>query len=115
MYQPAIFLLIFLIPPVILVDRSNFKTCEQSSFCRRQRKYRPEVSPYQVDLHSMVNSETGHLKFQLINSQAEHVQLQLDIFTLEHRTLRVKINEVNPLRKRYEVKDTLVGEPKPVP
>lgn len=115
MHRAVIFLLIFSIPSVFLVDRHNFKTCQESSFCRRQRKYRPDVSPYQVDFKSMIKDDNGHLQFKMINTLVDNVQFQLDIFTLDHRTLRVKINEINSLRKRYEVKDSLVTEPKLVP
>lgn len=115
MHRTVVFLLLVSIPSVFLVDRHNFKTCQESSFCRRQRKYRPDVSPYHVNLQSMVNNDNGHLQFTLINTLVNDVQFHLDIFTLEHRTLRVKINEINPIRKRYEVKDSLVGEPKSVP
>jgi len=54
----------------------------------------------------------GHLQFLLVNTEKSYVKFRLDIFTLEHNSLRVKINERNPLRKRYEVEHTLVGEPK---
>lgn len=48
----------------------------------------------------------------LLHNLKSHVKFKLDIFTLEHNSLRVKINERNPIRKRYEVQDSLVGEPK---
>jgi hypothetical protein len=54
----------------------------------------------------------GHLQFLLRNTLKPHVKFQLDLYTLEHNSLRVKINEINPLRKRYEVEYVLVGEPK---
>ncbi|CAF1299702.1 unnamed protein product [Adineta ricciae] len=94
------------------VDRNNFKTCEQSAFCRRQRKYKPEVSPYEVDLNSMITVQVGHTQFVLLNTHKSHVKFRLDVYTLEHNSLRVKINEVNPIRKRYEVEHSLVTEPK---
>jgi hypothetical protein len=79
---------------------------------RRQRKYKPDKSPYQVVLSSMKTIQNGHLQFRLLNTFKSHVRFQLDIYTLEHNSLRVKINELNPLRKRYEVEHSLVGEPK---
>lgn len=115
MRRTVILLLVIFFPSVFLVDRQNFKTCQESSFCRRQRKYRPDISPYQVDLQSMLKNDKGHLQFKLINSLVQEAEFQLDIFTLDHRTLRVKINEKNPLKKRYEVKESLIGEPKLVP
>ncbi|CAF0994522.1 unnamed protein product [Adineta steineri] len=108
-----IFILYILnIPSSENVDRNNFKTCEQSAFCRRQRKYKPDISPYEVDLRSMKTIQSGHLQFILHNTLKSPIKFQLDIFTLEHNSLRVKINERNPIRKRYEVEHALVGEPK---
>ena len=60
----------------------------------------------------MKTIKSGHLQFPLTNTLKSHVKFQLDLFTLEHNSLRMKINEVNPIRKRYEVEHTLVGEPK---
>ncbi len=82
---------------------------------RRQRKYKPNSSPYEVDLSSMKKIKPGQLQFSLLNSEKSHVKFQLDIFTLELNSLRVKINEINPLRKRFEVEHSLVGEPKLIP
>lgn len=82
---------------------------------RRQRKYKPDTSPYEVDLNSMKTVQNGHVQFTLRNNLKPHVKFHLDVFTLEHNSVRVKINEVNPIRKRYEVEHSLVGEPKLVP
>jgi hypothetical protein len=60
----------------------------------------------------MKTINNGHLQFSLHNTLKSHVKFQLDLYTLEHNSLRVKINEINPLRKRYEVQSVLVGEPK---
>ncbi len=79
---------------------------------RRQRKYQPNSSPYEVDFRSMKKIQNGHLQFVLLHTEKSHVKFQLDLFTLEQNSLRVKINEINPLRKRYEVEYSLVGEPK---
>ena len=79
---------------------------------RRQRKYQPTSSPYEVDLSSMTTVKPGQLQFLMLNNEKSHVKFQLDIFTLEQNSLRVKINEVNPLRKRFEVEHALVSEPK---
>ncbi|CAF1331590.1 unnamed protein product [Rotaria sordida] len=106
------FILILNIPSIENVDRQNFKTCDQSSFCRRQRKYKPDTTPYEVDLNSMKTIDKGHLQFILLNTLKSNIKFQLDLYTLEHNSLRVKINEINPLRKRYEVEYVLVGEPK---
>lgn len=83
-----------------------------SFFIRRQRNYKPTTSPYEVDFHSMKTIKTGHLRFQLVNTEESEAKFQLDLYTLEHNSLRVQINEINPIRKRFQVEHTLVGEPK---
>lgn len=36
------------------VDRNNFKTCEQSGFCKRLRAFKPEKSQYTLNLDSVL-------------------------------------------------------------
>ncbi|XP_043538513.1 neutral alpha-glucosidase AB-like isoform X2 [Chiloscyllium plagiosum] len=95
------------------VDRSNFKTCEQSAFCKRQRNIKPENSPYRALLNSLdVTHES--VKLQLIN-EVNKVPLLLEVYGLQGNMTRIKINELNPLKTRYEVRDVLVQEPPTVP
>ncbi|XP_048380858.2 neutral alpha-glucosidase AB isoform X2 [Stegostoma tigrinum] len=95
------------------VDRSNFKTCEQSAFCKRQRNVKPENSPYRALLNSLdVTRES--VKLQLIN-EVNKVPLLLEVYGLRGNMTRIKINELNPLQPRYEVRDVLVREPPTVP
>lgn len=81
-------------------------------FIRRQRNYKPNTSPYEVDFHSMKKIKTGHIQFELINIEQSEAKFQLDIYTLEQNSVRVQINEINPIRKRFQVEHSLVGEPK---
>ncbi|XP_053304771.1 neutral alpha-glucosidase AB isoform X2 [Spea bombifrons] len=97
--------------PALSVDRSNFKTCDQSSFCRRQRKLEPGSSPYKALLGSAKVSE-DKLEVQLIDDKNE-ASLLLEVFGLNGNMTRIKINEINPLKPRYEVPDVLVGTPLP--
>jgi alpha 1,3-glucosidase len=39
------------------------------------------------------------------------VLFKLELFFLRDNTFRLKLNELNPLKKRYEVEHALVGEP----
>lgn len=39
---------------VVGVDKNNFKTCEQSSFCRRLRQLTPESTLYELLLNTIV-------------------------------------------------------------
>ena len=40
------------------------------------------------------------------------VVLRAELYTLSDNMIRLKINEKNPLRQRYQVEGSLVGEPK---
>ncbi|XP_038643387.1 neutral alpha-glucosidase AB-like isoform X2 [Scyliorhinus canicula] len=95
------------------VDRSNFKTCEQSAFCKRQRNVKPENSPYRALLNSLEVTEKV-VRLQLVN-EVNKVPLLLEVFGLQGNMTRIKINELNPLRPRYEVRDVLIQDPPTVP
>ncbi|XP_076015650.1 neutral alpha-glucosidase AB isoform X3 [Genypterus blacodes] len=91
------------------VDRGNFKTCDQSAFCKRQRALKPGQSPYRALLETMELTNT-RLTLQLINDNNK-VHLLLELYRLQGNMTRVKINELKPLKPRYEVPDVLIREP----
>ncbi|XP_067293753.1 neutral alpha-glucosidase AB isoform X2 [Pseudorasbora parva] len=91
------------------VDRSNFKTCEQSAFCKRQREMKPGQSPYRALLDTLELSDS-RLTLQLINDNNK-VRLLLELYRLQGNMTRVKINELKPLKPRYEVPDVLISDP----
>ncbi|XP_053575926.1 neutral alpha-glucosidase AB isoform X2 [Bombina bombina] len=97
--------------PALSVDRSNFKTCDQSSFCRRQRKLQPGSSPYRALLGSAELSG-DRFSVKLIDDKNQ-VSLLLEVFGLDGNMTRIKINEINPLKPRYEVPDVLIEPPRP--
>ncbi|GCC16765.1 hypothetical protein chiPu_0021435, partial [Chiloscyllium punctatum] len=79
----------------------------------RQRNIKPENSPYRALLNSLdVTHES--VKLQLIN-EVNKVPLLLEVYGLQGNMTRIKINELNPLKTRYEVRDVLVQEPPTVP
>uniref|UniRef100_A0A3B4B088 Neutral alpha-glucosidase AB n=1 Tax=Periophthalmus magnuspinnatus TaxID=409849 RepID=A0A3B4B088_9GOBI len=90
------------------VDKGNFKTCDQSAFCR-QRALKPGESPYRALLETMELTNT-RLTLQLINDNNK-VRLLLELYRLQGNMTRVKINELKPLKPRYEVPDVLIKEP----
>lgn len=47
-------LLFFTINGCLAVDRNNFKTCEQSGFCKRLRPLKPEKSQYSLNIDSVI-------------------------------------------------------------
>ncbi|XP_072737067.1 neutral alpha-glucosidase AB isoform X1 [Ciconia boyciana] len=93
----------------LAVDRSNFKTCEQSGFCRRQRGLQPGHSPYRALLESLQLGPDA-ARLQLVN-EATKVPLLLELWGLQGNVTRIRIKELNPPRPRFEVPDVLVAEP----
>ncbi|XP_016307414.1 neutral alpha-glucosidase AB-like isoform X3 [Sinocyclocheilus anshuiensis] len=91
------------------VDRSNFKTCDQSAFCKHQRELKPGQSPYRALLDTLELSDS-RLTLQLINDNNK-VRLLLELYRLQGNMTRVKINELKPLKPRYEVPDVLISDP----
>ena len=64
---------------------------------------------YVVEPSSLVFEDTV-CKMDLVNKQSD-VVLRAEVYALENNMFRVKINEKNSLRQRYEVEGSLVGEP----
>nr|CAD7194435.1 unnamed protein product [Timema douglasi] len=106
---PFVLLSTILAYSVVGVDRNNFKTCQQSSFCRRCRGVEPGKSPYALQLNTL-RVEDSSVEAILINTN-NLVQFKFQLFALLDATFRMKINELAPLKPRYEVQYALVGEP----
>ncbi|ERL92990.1 neutral alpha-glucosidase AB [Dendroctonus ponderosae] len=96
----------------LAVDKNNFKTCEQSSFCRRLRKYEEGASPYRLDFTN-VKKEGSTIEFGLINKEFPTVQLKLVLQGISHDIFRVTVDEVNGLYHRYIPRVALNGDPEP--
>ncbi|KAL4238130.1 hypothetical protein ACF0H5_002842 [Mactra antiquata] len=98
---------------ILSVSRENFKTCDQSGFCKRHRAMQPGSSPYVVLMDSIKIFESSTVELQILNTK-NNVRLLLQVSALKDNTARVKINELDPIKKRYEIPvgDALVGEPK---
>ncbi|KAI5615625.1 hypothetical protein C0J50_0306, partial [Silurus asotus] len=109
MGRALLVLLVLVLFSAEAVDRGNFKTCEQSAFCKRQRELKPGQSPYRALLDTLELSDS-RITLQLINDNNK-VRLLLELYRLQGNMTRVKINELKPLRPRYEVQDVLIGDP----
>lgn len=83
------------------VDRSKFKTCDQSGFCKRQRAAKDGYSNYQVQLGNGQVS-TDKVTFPVVNPDGGH-KFVLDVIAYEDGVFRVKMNEEAPLHPRFEV------------
>ncbi|KAM4690401.1 neutral alpha-glucosidase C [Rhinophrynus dorsalis] len=90
-------------------SKSKFKSCSQIGFYRRQKRLFPGKSPYCAQLDTLTVDE-GSATLQIFNQDTK-VSLQLQIIAFKDGIFRLKINEISPLKPRYEVSDVLVGEP----
>ncbi len=77
---------------------------------RRNRALPKGDSPYKVDPDSIEVQSTG-CAMDIINTRS-NVVLRGEISTLEGNMFRLKIDEKDGLRLRYQVEGALVGRPK---
>ncbi|KAF5287933.1 hypothetical protein FQA39_LY15603 [Lamprigera yunnana] len=94
---------------VYAVDHSNFKTCDQSSFCRRLRGTKPEDRNYELNLSNLQISDNA-VETELINKK-DDVTLKFVLTALADNTFRIFVDEIKPLYPRYQVEGALNGEP----
>ncbi|XP_035450853.2 neutral alpha-glucosidase AB isoform X1 [Spodoptera frugiperda] len=99
------------------VDRNNFKTCDQSGFCKRLRGFKPEKSEYSLNLDTvLVHGNVLSAEVDTVDTTAQerkvlwHYAMRLS--ALVDGTFRVEIDEVDPLYPRYRTQLALDGEPK---
>ncbi|XP_034968102.2 neutral alpha-glucosidase C isoform X2 [Zootoca vivipara] len=91
------------------VSKSNFKTCKQIAFYRRQKRLCPGKSVYRALLDTVELSHS-HVKFQIVSEECKE-PLLVEISEIEGNIFRLKINEKVPFKPRYEVPDVLIKEP----
>lgn len=104
-------LLLSLLPLYIdAVNRADFKTCEQSSFCKRHRALEPGQPKYVV-LPETVKLDGSVLSAHLRQKENGRL-LSLRLTSLHDSTLRLSLDEVEGLRPRFRADDALTGPPK---
>lgn len=109
------------------VDRSKFRTCSQSPFCKRNREKaqavdsarlsgssdpRISTSRYQVNAGTLqLDQEKSLLTADLVDTLWPLRQpLLLTISILANNVVRAKVTEKNPIHKRFEVRDVLIED-----
>lgn len=99
------------------MKKEDFKTCSQSGFCRRNRAYADMAtdtpgfeSPYALVKDTIRLDDDSHVYADIINTEND-ILFTLDLHILEDNTSRVRINEKQPIKPRYEdhVQHTLVN------
>lgn len=95
------------------VDRSKFKSCSQSGFCKRTRATQPGESSYKVLPDTMHLTSTS--LETLVEDTSSGVKFKLTLRGQADNTFRLQINEAYPLKPRFEVPLVLVTDPEPAP
>ncbi|KAH0829071.1 glycoside hydrolase family 31 protein [Lanmaoa asiatica] len=89
----------------------TFKTCDQSCFCRRGRALSTRAhaagqswqSPYYIDPSSILRDPTDAFFTAIVKSTIyPNVKFSLQVRAHEDGVIRVQMDEVAPLRKRYD-------------
>ena len=104
-FLAAIFVII---SSVNAVDRNKFRTCQQSSFCRRCRGMEPGQTIYSLDPATLQQVNSAQAEALIIHGED---RLRMEVSALKVAGFRVKIREAFPLVARFEVPEVLVAEP----
>jgi alpha 1,3-glucosidase len=107
---PLLALLVLLVvigaPPTCAVKRGDFKTCAQSSFCKRNRALADRAgeaksawtSPYSLQSPSFAQ---GSLRASISNALFPDVHFSLEVRFQQDGVARILMDEVDGLRQRY--------------
>ncbi|GJN90711.1 hypothetical protein Rhopal_003725-T1 [Rhodotorula paludigena] len=96
-----------LLPTAQAVKRHDFKTCAQSGFCRRNRAVADRAaehgkawnSPYEIA--ASPDFARGSLSAPVSNALFPGIKFRLDVDFHQDGTARVRMDEVDGLRQRY--------------
>ncbi|XP_066526135.1 neutral alpha-glucosidase C isoform X2 [Hoplias malabaricus] len=88
--------------------KGKFKSSKHISFYKRQRS-KPELQ-YCALLDTLVLTERG-ASLELYEAHSKE-RLLLQIWAIENGTIRVTVDELQPIKHRFKVANVLVGEPK---
>ena len=85
-----LFLFLFLLPSGSAVDRNNFKTCDQSGFCKLQRAVAEGACRYELLLDTLKNDGEGKVVGELVQPEEEKKgeKLYLEIWGLKDNSVR---------------------------
>ncbi|OXV07848.1 hypothetical protein Egran_04388 [Elaphomyces granulatus] len=108
-----VILVSFLMVPGVTVKKENFKTCEQSGFCTRNRAYADDAgakgalwtSPYELDSAS-IRFKNGQLHGTVLKTTTinEKVRLPLTVSFLRCGAARVVVDEERRMKGEIELR-----------
>lgn len=96
---------------VLGVKHHDFKTCSQSGFCRRGRAIAQRAqdagsnwtSPYSVDTTNLrISPDRSKITVPVKSSIHPDVKFQLSVVVHEDGVARLRMDEIDGLRKRYD-------------
>ncbi|KAH9927835.1 alpha-glucosidase [Fomitopsis serialis] len=105
-------LFLAVLPAALAVKQQDFKTCSQAAFCRRGRALsRGRKSPSWRSPYSFLRASS--LVAAVKSSLYPDVKFSLDVRVHDDGVVRVRMDEVDGLRKRYDEASSwaLVAEP----
>lgn len=115
-------ILLAALPLSLAVKSHDFKTCSQAGFCRRGRALSARAkesdswtSPYSLDAASLALSpDQASFTAGVKSSLYPDIKFGLDVRIHEDGVVRVRMDEINGLRKRYDEAASwaLVSDPK---
>ena len=114
--------LFLLLPDALAVKPQDFKTCSQAGFCRRGRALSERAkaykssweSPYSIDSSSIViASDKASFTAGVRSSLYPDIRFGLELRVHKDGVVRVRMDELNGLRKRYDEAASwaLISEP----
>lgn len=83
---------------VSAVDRSKFRTCADTGFCRRHRLLTPGVAKFVLDASS-VNLSPNGIQARILGPSSSSLFLNVDVYN--GGTARVRISEQRPRWKVF--------------
>lgn len=89
-----------MVPQLQGVDKSKFKTCEQSSFCQRNRNHKAHEQLWKLDLSTI--KEVDNTIFATITDDSSNINLVLVMSLTAKGALRLKIDQLGATRARFE-------------
>lgn len=114
--------LVLLAADALAVKKGDFKTCNQSGFCKRGRALSSRAkeaastwkSPYSIDASSVaISGHKSSFTAAVTSSLYPDIKFELDVRAHDDGTFRIRMDEVDGLRKRYDetAKWALIKEP----
>ncbi|KAJ7188943.1 glycoside hydrolase family 31 protein [Mycena filopes] len=114
--------LLITVPDALAVKSHDFKTCSQAGFCRRGRAISARAaeaksawrSPYSLDVSSIaITPNNAVFKAGVKSSLYPDIKFGLELRVHQDGVVRVRMDEVDGLRKRYDEAASwaLISEP----